>query len=89
MNLDPKARFLKDKKAVDFLAAAAASEDFHKALEAALCKMEMEMPPVVNPAQDVTTASQMNGAKKFIGILINLSEASKPVERKDPLALNP
>lgn len=87
MQLNPKQRFNKNKVAADFHATVISKDEFHSALEAALCQMELEMPAVVNPAQDVTTASQMNGARKFISTFLNLTTLDVPKQKPDPLAL--
>jgi len=87
MNLNPKQRFNKNKIAADFHAGLISKDEFHTALEAALCEMELSMPPVVNPAQDVTTASQMNGARKFISVFLSLTSNEKLKAAKDPTDL--
>ena len=87
MKLDPKTRFNKNKVAADFHAGLVHKDELHAALEAALCQMEIEMPAVVNPAQDVTTASQMNGARKFISTFLNLTSNEKLQPVKDPTDL--
>lgn len=87
MNLNPKKRFGSNKAAADFHAELVGKDHLHAALEAALCQMEIEMPPVVNPAQDVTTASQMNGARKFITTFLNLTTNEKIEKAKDPTDL--
>lgn len=87
MQINPKQRFNKNKAAADFHADLVGKDAFQAALEAALCQMELEMPAVVNPAQDVTTASQMNGARKFISIFLNLTNTEVQKQKPDPLAL--
>lgn len=87
MKLNPKQRFNKNKTAADFHAGLVDKDEFQAALEAALCEMELEMPAVVNPAQDVTTASQMNGARKFINVFLNLTNNEKFQPQKDPTDL--
>jgi len=87
MQLNPKQRFNKNKIAADFHATVISRDEFHYALEAALVTMELEMPAVVNPAQDVTTASQMNGARKFISTFLNMTNSDKIAPKKDPTDL--
>lgn len=81
MNLDPKKDFLNSPHKAKW-ADVAASETFTAAVTTALVIQQQNL----NAAPDLATAAsfhyRMEGAKQFLGILMNLAEVKAPAEAK-------
>lgn len=79
MNLSPKARFLKSPDAKLF-ADMAGSPSFHHAVETALSELQLSS----GKADAAANWNQLQGAKSFIAILLNLPEPPAKPRRGVP-----
>lgn len=80
LELNPKARFKQSQADARFLSDVVTHNSFLNALQSALAQMQMDMPRGDNPAQAWDCHCRMEGAKKFINILLNLAEPD-PVQK--------
>lgn len=81
MDLEPKARFLKSEHAKAF-ADISVNPAFHHALEVSLAEMQLQFR---KPHQDsAANWHELEGARRFITILLNLAEPPLPVRRGAP-----
>jgi hypothetical protein len=88
MTLSPKSRFLKTTESKAHLDLVT-QDYFQTALTVALAEMEMNMPPPGSPTNGWDNASQMQGAKRFIEVLLNLAEPPAPQKKPVSETLKP
>ena len=80
VNLNPKQRFQKNAILAKAHLEWCASDSAHIALEAAFAQFAGTLPMAINPVQSADRHQQLQGARDFISILLNLSEPQ--AERK-------
>ena len=74
MNLSPKKRFHQNKSAAEAHAELVSNQTVQDSLQVALAQMVMELPRCENPAKAWDSHSQLEGAKRFINIWLNLGD---------------
>lgn len=80
MTLSPKQRFQRTedaKKHLDLVT----QDSFLNAVTIALVQMQMETPPSKLGAESCDLQNQLQGAKRFVDILLNLAEPEKPIKK--------
>lgn len=87
--LEPKKRLLQNKDQASFINDIVTSDRFKECLTIALVQMQMSLPSSVNISASWDNQNQMEGAKTFINILLNLGQIESNPIRTPIASLNP
>lgn len=90
LKLEPKKLLVTSKSLTDYLKEVFDSEQFHRGVEVALVQMQLDMPLASDQVQAVANAYRLEGAKMFLGKLMNVTDMEAPPEKRAHVGkLNP
>jgi len=85
MNLQPKKLLVSSKTLSDALKEVFDSEQFHRGAEVAMVQMLLDTPSVSDPVEAAANWNRMEGAKMFLGKLMNVTDLEAPPEKRAPV----